>query len=145
MRSYPRNSPEAAARIVALVLIADGHVCRSEIEALHRLRVEETLGLAPGSFGQVVQTLCEDLLLGAYGSDSMMCSVDEATLASLLREVDDPAMQERVLSLASAAADADRHLADAEALVVAAARRQWPAASTATAPVTPASAVPQPA
>ena len=30
MRSYPRNSPEAAARIVALVLISDGHVCSSE-------------------------------------------------------------------------------------------------------------------
>jgi hypothetical protein len=37
MRSYPRNSPEAAARIVALVLICDGHVCRSEVETLHRL------------------------------------------------------------------------------------------------------------
>ena len=34
MRTYPRNSPEAAARIVALVLISDGHVCRSEIETL---------------------------------------------------------------------------------------------------------------
>jgi hypothetical protein len=35
MRSYSRNSPEAAARIVALVLIADGHVCRSEFDVLH--------------------------------------------------------------------------------------------------------------
>lgn len=125
MRSFPRNSPEAAARIVALMLISDGHVCRSEVEALQRLQIEHELGLAPGSFAQVVHTLCEDLLMGAYGGGSMMCSVDEATLASLLAEVDEPGLQAKVLRLASAAAEADKHLADAEALVMAAAHRHW--------------------
>ena len=125
MRSYPRNSPEAAARIVALVLISDGHVCRSEIEALQQLQVEQELGLAPGSFAKVVQTLCEDALMGAYGGGSMMCSVDESTLASLLAEVDEPGLQAKVLHLARAAAGADQHLADAEEWVVAAARRCW--------------------
>jgi hypothetical protein len=79
MRTYPRNSPEAAARLVALVLISDGHVCRSEVEALQQLRIEPELGLAPGAFAQVLHTLCEDLLTGAYGSGSLMCSVDDAT------------------------------------------------------------------
>lgn len=125
MRSYPRNSAEAASRIVALVLISDGHVCRSEIEAMQQLQVEQEFGLAPGSFSQVVHTLCEDLLAGAYGSGSMMCSVDEATLASFLAEVDEPALQAKVLRLAGAAAVADRHFADAEALVVSAAHRHW--------------------
>lgn len=125
MRSYPRNSPEAAARIVALVLISDGHVCRSEVDALHRLELERELGLPPGAFAQVVRTLCEDLLMGAHTGGSMMCSVDEPTLASLLAEVDDPVLQTQVLRLASAAAEADTHLADAEAMVVAAACLQW--------------------
>jgi NaMN:DMB phosphoribosyltransferase len=125
MRSYPRNSPQAAARIVALVLVSHGHVCRSEIEALQRLDVERELGLAPDSFAEVLRTLCEDLLLGAYGSGSLMCSVDDAALAALLAEVDDPGLQGKVLRLAGAAAAADRHLADAEDLVVAAARRHW--------------------
>ena len=125
MRSYPRNSPEAAARIVALVLISDGHVCRSEVEALQHLQVEQELGLEPGSFAAVVQTLCEDLLMGAYGSGSMICSVDEATLASFMAEVDEPGLQSKVLRLASAAAEADQHLAEAEALVVNVARRHW--------------------
>jgi len=128
MRSYPRNSPEAAARIVALVLISDGHVCRSEIEVLKQLHVERELGLAPGAFDEVLRTLCEDLLMGAYGSGSLMCCVDERTLASLLAEVEEPDLQGRVLLLAQAAAAADRHLADAEDLVVAAARRHWPIA-----------------
>jgi len=125
MRSYPRNSPEAAARIVALVLIADGHVCRSEIETLHRLQVEPALGLAPGAFAQVVHTMCEDLLAAAYAGGSMMCSIDEPTLASLLAEVDDPALQATTLQLAAAAAEADQHLAEAETMLVSAARRQW--------------------
>jgi len=125
MRSYPRNSPEAAARIVALVLISDGHVCRSEIEALHQLQVERELGMATGRFAQVMHILCEDLLIGAYAGGTMMCSVDEAALASLMAEVDAPALQRTVLRLASAAAAADRHLAEAEAVVMAAARKHW--------------------
>ena len=125
MRSYPRNSPEAAARIVALVLISDGHVCRSEVEALQQLQLEHELGLAPGSFEQVVQSLCEDLLMGVYGGGSMMHNVDETALASLLAEVDEPGLQAKVLRLASAAAEADKHLADAEALVMAAAHQHW--------------------
>jgi hypothetical protein len=125
VRSYPRNSPEAAARIVALVLISDGHVCRSEIEVLRQLQVEQELGLAPGSFAKVVQTLCEDALMGSYGGGSMMYSVDESTLASLLGEVDEASLQAKVLRLAHAAAGADQHLADAEEWVVAAARKCW--------------------
>lgn len=125
MRSYPRNSPEAAARIVALVLVADGHVCRSEIEALQQLQVEQELGLADGRFAQVMHTLCEDLLAAAYGHGAMMCSVDEQMLASLMAEVDAPVLQRTVLRLAEGAAGADRHVAEAEALVMAAARRHW--------------------
>ena len=125
MRSYPRNSPEAAARIVALVLIADGHVCRSESDALNQLDGPRELGLAPDGFSGVVQALCEDLLLGAYAGGSMMAHLDDAALASLMAEVDEPQLQRRVLRLALAVARADRHLAEGEAVVLAAARCHW--------------------
>jgi len=104
MRTYSRNSPEAAARIVALVLISDGHVCRSEIDTLNHLHIERELGLAPGGFAQVIHTLCEDLLMGAYTSGSMMGSIDASTLASFMAEVETPAVQHKVLQLAKAAA-----------------------------------------
>ena len=65
MRNYLPNSPEAAARIVALVLISDGNVCQSEIDTLRQLEIEQNLGLAPGAFANVVKDLCEDLLMGA--------------------------------------------------------------------------------
>lgn len=45
MRSCPRNSPEAAARIVALLLIADGNVCSPEIEALETPDAARKLGI----------------------------------------------------------------------------------------------------
>lgn len=125
MRSYPRNSPEASARIVAIVLIADGHVCRSEFDAWNQLDGPRQLGLAADGMPHIVQSLCEDLLLGAHAGGSMMASVDDGVLASLLAEVDEPGLQRRVLRLAVAAARADRHLADGEALVLSAARRHW--------------------
>lgn len=124
MRSYPRNSPEAAARITALVVISDGHVCRSEVETLQQLNLEQELGLAPGAFKQVVHTLCEDLLMGAHRG-SMVGNIDKTTLALLLAEVDEASLQAKVLQLASAAAEADMHLADTEALLMNAAHQQW--------------------
>ena len=57
MRSYPRNSPEAAARIVALVLISDGHVCSSEFDILKQLGAERELGLEPQLLPHIVHTL----------------------------------------------------------------------------------------
>lgn len=144
MRSYPRNSPEAAARIVALVLIADGHVCRSEFDIFDRLHGPQALGLDPAGLPRIVQTLCEDLLMGGHGGGLMLDSVDDSALASLMGEIDDPALQRRVLGLAAAAARADRHLADGEAFVLAAARRHWkladPAESTELADAAPATA-----
>lgn len=125
MRTYPRNSPDAAARLVALVLIADGHVCRTELETLERLDVEREIGVAPQALLRTVHTLCEDLLASSHAGGSMLADVDDAMLASLMAEVDDPRLQFAVLKLACAAAQADGHLADGEALVLDAARRHW--------------------
>ncbi len=125
MRSLPRNSPEAAARIVALVLISDGRVRRAEIDTLRELRIERTLGLARGRFVRVTQALCDDLLASAYDIGTSSCDIDERTLAAVMAEIDDPALRRTVLRLAVATAEADRHLAKAEAVVMAAALRYW--------------------
>lgn len=125
LRPYARNSPEAAARIVALVLIADGQVTRAELQALDHLRIEPALGLPAGGFGPLVHALCEDLLLDAYSAGSHLNQVDPATLAAILAEVDQPALRRTVLALAEATAVADGHLAGGEALVMAAALAEW--------------------
>lgn len=125
MRSYPCNSPEAAARIVALVLIADGHVCRSEFESLQRLGAADALGLAPDALHRIVQELCEDLLASTFATSSMTARIDADTLASVMREIDDPSLQVRVLELADAASRADRHSAEGEAMILEAAVQHW--------------------
>ena len=125
MRSYPRNSPEAAARIVALVLISDGHVCSTEFEILKQLGAERELGLEPHLLPHIVHTLCEELLASGYETGSLISNVDDSTLASLMAEISDPMLQRKVLRLCLAAARADGHLADGEALVVEAARHHW--------------------
>jgi len=125
MRSYPRNSPEAATRIVALVLISDGNVCSSEFDILKQLGAERELGLDPDLLPHIVQTLCEDLLLGGSATGSLLANVDDSTLASLMAEVSDPALQRTVLRLSLAVARADGHLADGESVVLAAARHYW--------------------
>jgi len=133
MRTYPCNSPEAAARLVALVLIADGHVCLSELDAFDHLEAARELGLHPNAMPGIVQTLCEGLLLGSYASGALPANVDDGALASLMAEVTDPVLRGRVLRLAVAVANADRHLADGEVLVLEAARRHWPDAESAAA------------
>ncbi len=125
MRSYPHNGPEAAARIVALVLISDGHVCKSEFDTLTQLGAERELGLEPQLLPHIVQTLCEELLLGGYATGSLLANVDDSALASLMAEVSDPILRRTVLRLSLAAAQADGHLADGEAVVLEAARHHW--------------------
>lgn len=125
VRSYPHNSPEAAGRIVALVLISDGHVCSSEFDVLKQVGAERELGLEPQLLPHIVHTLCEELLASGYESGSLMGNVDDSALASLMAEVSDPALQRKVLRLSLAAARADGHLADGETRVVEAAQHHW--------------------
>ncbi|MCV2419595.1 TerB family tellurite resistance protein [Paucibacter sp. DJ2R-2] len=125
MRSYPRNSPEAAARIVALVLISDGQVCSSEFEILKQLGAERELGLDPQLLPHIVYTLREELRAGGYETDSLIGQVDSSEMTSLMAEISDPVLQRTVLRLSLAAARADGHLADGEAKVVEAARHHW--------------------
>ena len=133
MRSYPLNSPEATARIVALVLISDGHVCKSELETLTEVDTACALGLAARAFHGIVQTLCEDLLMDGFDGGSILGYVDDGSLASLLGEVDRPELRDQVMRVAAAAVDADNHLSDGEVAVLEAIGRHWGIAPATTA------------
>ena len=113
MRSYPRNSPEAAARVLALLLVADGNVCPSELRLLESLDTAGALGLDRDGLPGIVQGLCEDLMVAAPSCD-LFSTLDSDTRAALFGEVDAPDLQRKILALATAAAGADRHLAENE-------------------------------
>ena len=125
MHNYRRNSPEAAARIVALVLISDGNASKSEFEVLNGLGGVRDLGLDPKDMPCIVQTLCEDLLMEGFDGRTILSRVGDGLMASLVAEVDDLLLQARVLRIAKKVIYADRHLSDAEFAMVDAISRHW--------------------
>ena len=125
MRTYPHNSPEAAARIVALVLISDGNASKSEFEVLNGPGGVRDLGLEPKDMPCIVQTLCEDLLMEGFDGRSVLSHVGDGLMASLMAEVDDLLLQAQVLRIARTVIYADRHLSEAEFAMVDAISRHW--------------------
>jgi hypothetical protein len=125
MRSYPVNSPQAAARIVALTVVADGDIGDAEIECLDRLAVHEQLGLSRQQLHGLMDTFCEDLLSSGQLKWADACPVDERTLADLMGEIQDPALRLKVLRLCVQLAEVDAQVDAGESIVLAAAVEHW--------------------
>jgi hypothetical protein len=121
MRSYPVNSPQAAARVVALTVVADGDIGETEVEWLDRLAVHEQLGLPRHELHALLDTFCEDLLSSDQLKWADVCPVDEATLADLMGEIQDPALRLKLLRLCLALAECDARVPQSESLVLGAA------------------------
>ena len=125
MRSYPRNSPQAAARIVALAMLADGSLCKKELDTFDRLDAHAQIGLGKAEFHSVVQTLCEDLLSAAHSTWGDMCRLDPRTLAELMAEIELPELRRKLIGLCVAIVEADGHVADSESIVLEAGVQHW--------------------
>ena len=124
MKTYAPNSPQAAARIVALAMIADGQLKLVEREALNRLDISSSLGISRQEWTTVVGDLCADLLASAAGN-GVLCKVTPEDLAQVLSAIDDPGLRIPVMQLCMAVADADRSLAPGEAVVLRAMVEHW--------------------
>ena len=125
MRNYPRNSPQAAARLVALAALADGHLSLKEIRKLEQAHAAQRLGLSVDAFSQVLQSLSEDMLATAFTHWGTACQLDEDLLPALLREVEDPALRHTVLALCVEVAQADSHLVPSECGLIARMVLHW--------------------
>ncbi|MBL8329661.1 MAG: TerB family tellurite resistance protein [Rubrivivax sp.] len=125
MREYLVDSPQAAARIVALASVADGRLSRIEMEAARNLHVAEELGLDGPGWHEVLTSLCQDLLLSAHASWAEACKVETAMLERMLREVQNPALQRKVLQLCVAMVEADGEVSEGESLVLVTAMDEW--------------------
>lgn len=134
MRTYPTNSPQAATRLLAMLLVADGNYSMTEIRALEQLEVPRLLGLTSEEIKTVIDQFCEDLLTAAHGEWTGSAQIDDATRRSLMNEVQDPQLRQQVLALCEGVALADGHLAEGEADMLDALAKAWrsmPAAATA--------------
>ncbi|OYU74337.1 MAG: hypothetical protein CFE45_35020 [Burkholderiales bacterium PBB5] len=125
MRHYPTNSPQAASRIVALALLADGHLTKAELDVLDQLEAHTQLGLDRSELHRVAHAFCEAVLATTVGGWANAGRLDAHTLNALLAELDDPALRERVLLLCTAVVDADRHVTDGESQLLLSALAQW--------------------
>ena len=125
MRSYPRNSAEAATRIVALAMLADGHLSPEELDAFERRAAGASAAGDRATLEQVLAALCEDLMFDRHLAWNEACQVDERTLDVLMAEVDDPELRRQVVQLCAAVVEADDQISDGESLVLVSAVEQW--------------------
>lgn len=90
MRSYPRNSPEAAARNLSLAALADGRLPSVEVQALDAVDVYAQLGLHRLQMQEVMRALCQDLLSHAKLKEqgdihaATVCRLAPALMAELV-------------------------------------------------------------
>jgi hypothetical protein len=125
MRTYRCDSPEAAGRLVALSLLADGHVSSDELKEMGDARLTERLGLAPGEFATIVQGLGEDLMLVAHLNWGDLCQPDSEVMQQLITELRDPQTQAEVMSLRRIAVEANRYIAQGEFDLLRALEKAW--------------------
>jgi uncharacterized tellurite resistance protein B-like protein len=125
MRSYPRNSPEAAARIVVLALLADGHVGFEETALLERQDIAHQLGLTPAQWSDVLRAFCEDLHQTGRPHWASTQVVDTETLHHLLAEIDAPALRLRLMQWCHQIVQADAHVGDNEMHLLRIMAEQW--------------------
>lgn len=125
MRTYPVNSPQAAARLLAMALVADGNYALSEIRALDRLDAARRLGLSSQDLKVVIESFCEDLLLGANGEWLGSSQLDDVTRQALLAEVTDADLRKTIVTMCEAVVAADGHLADGETAMLDSLTRAW--------------------
>ena len=108
MKQYKQNSPEAMARILAMLMVADGSMDDRELELLDKLNIYGILEIDRKKFIEVLHAYCNDLSDSA-DADGTVHLVDRVRIDELLDCVDEP--KKRLLLCAMAL---DMSKADAE-------------------------------
>ncbi|HWT35232.1 MAG TPA: TerB family tellurite resistance protein [Paraburkholderia sp.] len=125
MRHYRSDSPEAAARLVAACLLSDGHVGIDELEALDRYGMQERLNISRAQFLAVMQQMCEDLTTTAYLNWGDTCRLDPAVIFGLAQDIKDWRLRREIIALCEEGAQADGHIAEAEAMFIRMLHSAW--------------------
>jgi len=112
LRSYARNSPEAMARIIALVMLADADLDDAEVEMLDRLGIYERIGASRKTFIRVVKEYFDDLLNDNTGDRIRL--FDAKRLDTVLDAVDDEKKRVDLCRMMLRLISADGTMNDAE-------------------------------
>lgn len=125
MRKYAKNSPKASARVVALAMMADGAIDRSEILLLERQNVVARLGLQEEQFDFIYYEYCTDMLASAQRHPSGLLELDKPGIKALLDEISDPVLQKKILRIMLDIVNADHRLTAGEASLIALTLEHW--------------------
>jgi hypothetical protein len=125
MRPYPIDSPQAAARIVALTWLAGGRLDGHASTPVDPQGLAAELGLTPADWQQVLAGFQQDLQASPRQTWGDACGVDPLSLQHLLAEVANPTLRRQVLALCLRAAESDHQISDGESLVLEAMVEQW--------------------
>lgn len=127
MRPYATDSREAVCRLLALAMIADGHLAPSELKAMQHTRILDRVGADADAFDGVVLALCEDLLARAARQGQAEVELDRQLLDSVLDDVADPLLRMCTLKAMLDIVHADRLIDGRESLLLQRALRKWSA------------------
>ncbi len=125
MRHYETDSTPAAARLLALTVIADGGLDRNEVDAMMHTDLARRLGIGSVEFERILREYCDDLLASANYLDGMRLKVADEVLDLLLEDITDPALQQALLRTMQEIVSADGVETTAEVDVLARALEKW--------------------
>ncbi len=125
MRHYDTDSTPAAARILALTVLADGGLDRTELDTLMHTDLARRLGLGSVEFERILREYCDDLLLGAHYMDGMRLKLADEVLDQILEDIAEPALQQALLRAMQDIVSADGVETPAEVEVLARALEKW--------------------
>lgn len=125
MRQYETDSTQAAARILAHAVLADGGLDKAELDSLARSEVFVRLGMDRQDFDRVLQEYVHDLLMGADYLDSVHLRLDPSVVPAMLDEIRDPAFQSVLLDAIVEIVHADGVSTDEELSLVQQANSRW--------------------
>lgn len=125
MHHYPANSPYAAARVLALTLLADGAIDPRETRALERSGALERLRVSPRAFDEVLRTLCEDVDVYTPRTPDGRLMPGREMVAGMLSEIRLPMLRASLYGTMLGIVHADGVLADEESALLDLARACW--------------------
>ncbi len=125
MRHYPSDSPQAMARILALAMIVDGGLDRSELEIISRHQMLTKLGLDETEFSTILHHVCEDMLQCLHNPNFGQIKLDYAALDGIFAEIQDQELRLLLLRWMVAIVDADQRISEGEAIFMSRALSCW--------------------
>lgn len=123
MRSYPTNSPEALARLVAMAILADGRLDNREVDWIKHNDTAALLGVDRDTLIQVLLDCCRDVINEA--EQERVFLLEDHRLARLADDLTDPALQKVAVSAMLILAKSDGSVSEGEETLLRFLMNRW--------------------